>query len=347
MIVQDELGCFVTFNFEIVESPPVLISIVPDSIFPEICDGDGDGSFSIEIEGGTLPYSVSLDDYNGDYILGGPTQTEFDFTELGGGSHTVYVRDALGCESEWKIAFPESVFINPIVEIEYICEDNSTSNIVTVTVDESIVDTTQLDYSLNDGPFQTSNVFTNLPPSENNFITVRHTNGCIQTTDFFDIESFTPLSLLLTNGELNEIIATTTGGTGGYQYMLNDVDYGNTNIFTITESGIYTVTVTDSSGCIATAIIELEFIEICIPNYFSPNGDGITDFWAPGCAGNYPNMMFSIYDRYGRRVAMLQADQKWDGRYNNTELPTGDYWYVVKLNTPNDREFVGHFTLYR
>jgi len=347
VIVQDELGCFVTFNFEIVESPPVLISIVPDSIFPEICDGDGDGSFSIEIEGGTLPYSVSLDDYNGDYILGGPTQTEFDFTELGGGSHTVYVRDALGCESEWKIAFPESVFINPIVEIEYICEDNSTSNIVTVTVDESIVDTTQLDYSLNDGPFQTSNVFTNLPPSENNFITVRHTNGCIQTTDFFDIESFTPLSLLLTNGELNEIIATTTGGTGGYQYMLNDVDYGNTNIFTITESGIYTVTVTDSSGCIATAIIELEFIEICIPNYFSPNGDGITDFWAPGCAGNYPNMMFSIYDRYGRRVAMLQADQKWDGRYNNTELPTGDYWYVVKLNTPNDREFVGHFTLYR
>ena len=32
----------------------------------------------------------------------------------------------------------------------------------------------------------------------------------------------------------------------------------------------------------------------------------------------------------------------------NTELPTGDYWYVIKLRGENDdREFVGHFTLYR
>ena len=34
--------------------------------------------------------------------------------------------------------------------------------------------------------------------------------------------------------------------------------------------------------------------------------------------------------------------------YDGRELPTGDYWYVVKLNGERDqREFVGHFTLYR
>ena len=38
----------------------------------------------------------------------------------------------------------------------------------------------------------------------------------------------------------------------------------------------------------------------------------------------------------------------WDGKYKGNELPTGDYWYVVKLNDANDnRDFVGHFTLYR
>jgi gliding motility-associated-like protein len=38
----------------------------------------------------------------------------------------------------------------------------------------------------------------------------------------------------------------------------------------------------------------------------------------------------------------------WDGTYDGKELPTGDYWYVIKLNGENDsREFVGHFTLYR
>jgi len=347
VIVQDELGCFITFNFEVTELPQVLLSIIPDSTIPEICQGDEDGSFSIEIEGGTPPYSVSLDDYNGEYITGELDQTEFEFTELGGGSHTVYVRDSLGCESEWVIAFPDSVLINPLVELEYQCMDNVTHNIVTVTVDESIIDTSLLLYSLNDSPYQASNVFIDLPPSENNFISVLHANGCVQITDFFDIGSFTPLSLILSNGAVNEIVATATGGTGDYQYTLNDVDYGSTNTFTITESGTFTVTVTDSSGCIVSATIILEFIEICIPNYFTPNEDGVSDYWAPGCADSYPNLVFSIFDRYGRRVAMLRQGQKWDGRYNSTELPTGDYWYIVRLGSENNHEFVGHFTLYR
>lgn len=346
VIVQDELGCFETFNFEIIESPQVLISIIPDSIIPSICDGDEDGSFMIEIQGGVPPYSVSLDDYNGDYILGGPDQIEFEFLNLAGGSHTVYVRDSLGCESEWKITFPESVFINPMLEIEYLCIDNITNNSVVVMVDDS-VDPSQLQYALNEGPFQASNVFTDLPPSTDNYIIVRHSNGCEQITDFFDIDSFTPLALELRNGDLNEIIAHATGGTGDYQFTLNGVDFGSTNAFTVARSGVYIVTVTDSSGCIATARIMFDFIEICIPNYFTPNNDGVTDDWAPGCADAYPNLMFSIYDRYGRRVAMLRAGEKWDGKYNNTELPTGDYWYVVKLDSANNRDFVGHFTLYR
>ena len=108
------------------------------------------------------------------------------------------------------------------------------------------------------------------------------------------------------------------------------------------------VVVTDSSGCTAIATIFIEFIDICIPNYFTPNGDGVTDEWAPGCTTNYPNLTFSIFDRYGRKVASLNVGEKWDGRYNDKELPTGDYWYVVNLNSSNvDRDFVGNFTLYR
>ncbi|MBV1929053.1 MAG: SprB repeat-containing protein, partial [Gammaproteobacteria bacterium] len=36
VIVQDQLGCFLTFNFEVLEPLAVLITIVADSIFPEI-----------------------------------------------------------------------------------------------------------------------------------------------------------------------------------------------------------------------------------------------------------------------------------------------------------------------
>lgn len=348
IIVQDELGCYLTFNVTITEPEPVILSIVPNSIIPEVCDGDSNGEFSIAIIGGTLPYSISLDDYNGVYTVGGPTQTEFDFTDLGGGDHLVFVRDAEGCESEWNITFPAAVIINPEVIVENTCENNTQGNMVTVTVDDSNTDLADLDYSLNGGPYQSSNIFFNVPVGSNHTIDVRHTNGCIQTTDVFEVVDFDTVTLTLAESDLNQFTATASGGTGDFQYTLNGEDYGNTSEFTITESGLYTVIVTDSSGCFATAQIEMEFIDICIPNWFTPNGDGDNDTWAPGCDDNYPNLTFDIFDRYGRKVATYRRGGAWDGRYNGTELPTGDYWFVVKTNDSTvDKEFVGHFTLYR
>ena len=50
----------------------------------------------------------------------------------------------------------------------------------------------------------------------------------------------------------------------------------------------------------------------------------------------------------GRLYRIGPNGNGWDGFYQQTELPTGDYWYIIKLNGENDdREFVGHFTLYR
>ena len=53
-------------------------------------------------------------------------------------------------------------------------------------------------------------------------------------------------------------------------------------------------------------------------------------------------------------IVLVEANQPvsvgvyWDGKYNGTELPTGDYWYVVRPNsTALNKEYVGHFTLYR
>ncbi|WP_411895085.1 T9SS type B sorting domain-containing protein [Winogradskyella sp. A2] len=348
LIVQDELGCYLTFNFTISEPEQVILSIVPDSFYPEVCQGDSNGEFSIDITGGNLPYSVSLDNYDGPYTTGLPTQTQFDFSDLGGGDHVVFVRDAEGCESEWNITFPEPVVINPELVVEYVCQDNSQGNIVTVSIDDSNTDLTEFDYSLDGGPYQASNIFTDVPVGPEHFIEVRHTNGCIQTTPLFDIEGFEPVELQLSEGEINEIIANASGGSGEYTYYMNGEDYGDETSFIITESGIYTITAVDASGCMAEAQIELEFIDICIPNWFTPNGDGEFDTWSPGCTENYPNLSFDIFDRYGRMVATYQVGEVWDGRYNGQELPTGDYWFVVKTNDPNvDKEFVGHFTLYR
>ena len=191
-------------------------------------------------------------------------------------------------------------------------------------------------------------MFVNVPPGLDYSISVRHTNGCEQTTETFDITQYDPLMLTLEDGELNEIVAVTTGGAGSYEYTLNGESYGSTDKFIIYASGDYTVTVTDRNGCVATATRYFEYIDVCISNYFTPNGDGDQDQWGPGCTSQYKELTFDIFDRYGRVVATLGVGDKWDGKYNGSELPTGDYWYVLKLNDPkDDREFVGHSTLYR
>jgi gliding motility-associated-like protein len=154
--------------------------------------------------------------------------------------------------------------------------------------------------------------------------------------------------ILIQGDEAGEIIAQAEGGTGIFTFTLNDVDYGDTNTFLVTENGVYVVVVTDSAGCQAEAQIEIEILDPCIPDFFTPNNDGISDGWTVGCSELYPNLTFDIFDRYGRKIATLRVGEFWDGRYNGTELPTGDYWYVVKPNSEAlNREYVGHFTLYR
>lgn len=348
VVIQDENGCFIVQDFEIKEPSLLSVSTVADSVFPEICAGDKDGAFSIEITGGTAPYSVSLGDINGTYTTGTASQTEFDFTGLSGGNHFVFIRDANGCTTDWLVALPESINMNPIAMVQYDCVNNTAANSVTITIDGSITDPTFVDYALDgSGNFGPSSVFTNLAPGTH-YVTARHSNGCEQQTINFEIKQVEPLTLVLNDGGLNEIVAVAAGGGGNYKYTLNGESYGNKSNFIIYKSGNYTVTVTDGNGCVASATRYFEYIDVCIPNNFTPNGDGINDVWAPGCTVNYKDLTFEVFDRYGRKVGNYRLGQYWDGRYNGTELPSGDYWYVLKLNDVKDaREFVGHFTLYR
>jgi len=165
----------------------------------------------------------------------------------------------------------------------------------------------------------------------------------------FNIDAYEPLVLSLENNSLNQISAVASGGVEEYTYYFGDVDNGTNNTFYINRTGTYTVRVVDQNGCEALADIYLEFIDIGMPNFFTPDGDGQNDTWIPDNLHGFPDVLIRIYDRYGRVVEEMTRDtQGWDGKYENKPLPTGDYWYIVQLNGANDdREFVGHFTLYR
>ena len=353
IVVQDELGCYVTYNFEI--DQPDALGFTYTILSEAPCDDDETGAFSIEILGGEPPYSLSLDDNT--YIPLPIGTTTYTFENLEGGEKMVYILDSGNCggDSPFSIPLAASVVLDPIANIDYECTNanntNTVTNTVTVEVDDSITDTSVLEYALDGGPFETgTGVFENLPAGPHS-IAVRHPNGCVKITNNaipFNIETFQPLAVMIEEGGLNELVATATGGAEPYEFLLNGQSYGTENTFLIFESGDYTVTVIDANDCEVSVTQYFEFIDVCIPNYFTPNGDGNLDEWGPGCAEQYRNLTFDIFDRYGRKIATLNIGDTWDGRYRGVELPSGDYWYVVKLNEPQDqREFVGHFTLYR
>lgn len=353
VLVQDENNCYVFIkDVEVKEPDPIVISEIVASREEEQCAGEKDGVFEIEVIGGTMPYSYSLDNQNGPFTLGDPTQTKFRFDNLEGKTHVVYILDANKCSQEITIDMAPPVTLDPRVEVTYDCVNNAQANMVIVTIDPSNTDPTQVTYSLdNNGTFQTSNIFTNVSAGPH-FMVVKHTNGCEVTTDLFEVAAIDPVSLIdVTNQtkDINTIVVKASGGVAPYEYSFNGESFSSSNSYRIYKTGIYKVIVRDKNGCEATIDVEGTFYDFCLPNYFTPNGDGQNDTIGPDCGAlAYKELTFDIYDRYGRVVAKYHVGQKWDGRYHGNELPTGDYWYVLKLNDPKDpREFVGHFTLYR
>lgn len=160
---------------------------------------------------------------------------------------------------------------------------------------------------------------------------------------------------------VNEIKVQGKFGVEPYRYYFNGQYLGDSSVYLVKRTDPEAVEPTtgrtmkyilarveDHLGCVAELPIYYEYLDIHIPNFFTPTGDGTNDGWSPEYTTHYPHMLVSVYDRYGRLIVTLRQGQKWDGRYNGKELPSGDYWYILQLNSDEDpRQFKGHFTLYR
>ena len=332
-----------------VKEPTVITSSLKAIISQSPCTSNALGSFSIDIAGGTPGYQISIDSgvfVNANNLAGTNTHVA---SGLIGGSHQIHVRDINLCPApDITVVLNPSVNLDPKFTLSYPCQTATSTviNELTITVDSSIV-LADVTYSVDGGPYQVSNIFTNLAPGSH-VVNVSHTNGCIQPTTSITIIFIDPLTLTLTDGNLNQIIAVATGGLAPYNYDFNGVNTGSDNTYIFNQTANYFVTVTDSANCAKTVSKTFNFIDIFIPNFFTPDGDGNNDGWGPINTYNYKNLEFYVFDRYGRKVGTYHEGEFWDGRYQGSELPSGDYWYVVKLDGANgDREFVGNFTLYR
>ena len=94
---------------------------------------------------------------------------------------------------------------------------------------------------------------------------------------------------------------------------------------------------TDNSNDSDQAFIEPTCLTIY--NEFSPNGDGVNDFFKIDCIANYPNNRLQVYNRWGNIVFEQRGyNNDWDGITNGRAaiqkgdlLPVGTYYYILDL----------------
>lgn len=152
-------------------------------------------------------------------------------------------------------------------------------------------------------------------------------------------------NLTIKDFSTNNSLQIEVSGDGIYEYSVNGTDYQESNYFDKLEPGFLTVYVRDINGC---GITEKEVAILGYPKFFTPNGDGVNDYWQiTGINGEFgADAQIAIYDRYGTFIAQISPnEQGWNGNANTGALPASDYWFSVILK--NGREFKGHFALKR
>lgn len=388
VLAQDSLGCQEIMDFTI-DEPAQLMVEIDGAITPETCAGDMDGAVTITISGGTPPYFTNITNNDGDFV-----QDLFTYNMLPGGQTIIYIRDDNNCRTEITVDVPPGVVLggdlnqrlecpvwdystpeNPVMTQgpTYFVNFELNPGSVTVDIEYMLIGingTADPTPSIN-----TTGEFEVLPGEYEG--SMMHVGGCVEVIGTITVEEYIPLTTpvaQMTNNpqDPNEYEIIVTGGSGNpdnYTYFiailpdgftvdqLQDSDFRelDSNLFSIDETADYVLRVIDEAGCEVLGIQELIYINIIIPNYFTPDGDGTDDLWYPDQISGDPSdpfffddMEVRIFDRYGRMLEEFVGDQEgWDGIYQGKELPSGDYWYTIILNDIDNRTFTGHFTLYR
>lgn len=120
--------------------------------------------------------------------------------------------------------------------------------------------------------------------------------------------------------------------------------------------GIYTVNVTNDYGCtwldtvtIDAGVEECPEPSIYIPNIFSPNGDGINDYFEV-YGQDISSIAIHIFDRWGKLVFYsTDVNAQWDGTRNGKPMNTAVFAYFIDVTFVDGirEEYKGNLTLVR
>ena len=126
-----------------------------------------------------------------------------------------------------------------------------------------------------------------------------------------------------------------------------------TSAINVFEPNTYAATVT-INGCSTTDSVTIyKDCYIDIPNSFTPNGDGLNDYFFPRTQLSHAVTIFrmQIFNRWGQIIFETKNidGRGWDGRFNNEIQPQGAYIYLMDVVFANGikEHYTGNVTLLR
>jgi len=216
--------------------------------------------------------------------------------------------------------------------------------------------------------FETSMMYPNL---EQNYTITLHAisdHGCdtsFTRPNYITVHPKPDASFTYTPTDLNvldNVIHTENFTILGDHYFWDFGDGGTSTDFEsyyqyLGDTGHYTITLvtTTNFGCLdtATAIVHIKpTFTIYIPNSFTPNADGLNDFFMV-YGINLQNVVMRIFDRWGEELMSFSGQDPmtkgWDGSYKQQPAKQDVYVYRVEVTDINGdfHEFHGQVNLLR
>ncbi|MEO8085539.1 MAG: gliding motility-associated C-terminal domain-containing protein [Bacteroidota bacterium] len=250
IVVRDAHGCLWNDDFTVGPSTlPVISNIISQDI---LCNNGTDGSINITAASGIAPYTYSIDS-------GGSFQNIPLFGNLPAGTYPIVVDDVNGCTVSASVTLiqppPVDLQILPLPSSCGLSNGSITLNVLSGT-------TGTVTYSITNGQiFQTSNLFSNLPPGIY-FVEISDGNGCLtHDTAIVDNLNAPVISLIVhtdvtcANVSNGTITISASGGMGTIQYSINNgATFFAGNVFSNLSGGSYQVVVKDQNNCIVSRI---------------------------------------------------------------------------------------------
>ena len=266
------------------------------------------------------------------------------------GTYAVTVTSANGCTGSNSITVTGGLAAMADFSDPHCAGDNN-GQIEVVDVEG----TAPFQYALNGGFSQASPVFPDLPPGSYD-LTVTDAGGCVYEETIVLVN---PEPLLLDPGDdsainLGESVALQPATNALNATWLWEPSTGLTcsdcpaPVASPAESIVYTIVVTDGHNCRVSAKLTVTVNknqQLYIPNAFSPNDDGINDFFTIYAGKGVETIrQFEVFDRWGNHVFSAPPNSppgspelQWDGTAKGKKLQPGAFTWFAKIEFKDGR----------